>query len=195
MDGDAEFADVHLEGVRVPDADRVGAAGDGWTVAVTTLDHERLALAGPHRRQGSGPVAEALRLWRERGDADPVLRDRLACSWIESEVARLTTARLRATQGRDGPGALGAVAKLLTASADQRVWELCVDMLGPAGTLYDSWETRVPQAAGESRRDVRRAFLRSRGLTVQGGTAELLRTMVGERVLGLPPEPRPEAGP
>lgn len=195
MDGDAEFAEVRLRGLRVPDADRVGAAGEGWTVAVTTLDHERLALAGPHRRQGSGPIAEALRLWRERGDADPVLRDRLAGAWIECEVARLTTARLRATQGRDGPGPVGAVAKLLTASADQRAWELCVDLLGPEGTLYDSWEPAISQSAGESRRDVRRAFLRSRGLTIQGGTAEVLRTMLGERVLGLPPEPSREPGP
>jgi alkylation response protein AidB-like acyl-CoA dehydrogenase len=190
MDGDAEFGEVVLDGVRVPDADRIGAPGDGWSVAVTTLDRERLALAGPHRHRGSGPIAEALRLWRERPDRDPVLRDRLAGAWIDAEVARLTTIRLRATQPADGPGPVGAVAKLLAAEVDQRVWELCVDLLGPAGALYDTWDTGTPRAAGESRRDVRRAFLRSRALTIQGGTAEVLRSLVGERVLGLPPEPR-----
>ncbi|HEX2275421.1 MAG TPA: acyl-CoA dehydrogenase family protein [Acidimicrobiales bacterium] len=195
MDGDAEFAEVRLEGVRVPDADRVGDPGGGWEVAVTTLDHERLALAGPHRRQGSGPVAEALRLWRQGPGSDPVLRDHLAGAWIDAEAARLTTARLRATQGPDGPGAVGAVAKLLTAEVDQRVWELCVELLGPAGALYDTWETGVPRSAGESRRDVRRAFLRSRALTIQGGTAEVVRTMLAERVLGLPPEPGPATPP
>lgn len=195
IDGDAEFDEVLLDGVVVADADRIGEPGEGWAVAVTTLAHERLALAGPGRARGSGPIAEALRLWGERPDHDPVLRDRLAGLWIEAEAARLTTARLRATQGRDGPGPIGAVAKLLTAEVDQRVWELCVELLGPAGALYDSWETGVPQAAGESRRDVRRAFLRSRGLTIQGGTSEVTRTMLGERVLGLPPEPRSGAAP
>ncbi|HEV3400853.1 MAG TPA: acyl-CoA dehydrogenase family protein [Acidimicrobiales bacterium] len=192
MDGDAEFAEVVLDGVRVPDAQRIGPSGDGWAVAVTTLDRERLALAGPHR-QGSWPIAEALRLWRERPDRDAVLRDRLAGAWIDAEVARLTAIRLRATQQPGGPGPVGAVAKLLGGEVDQRVWELCVDLLGPAGALYDTWETGTPGAAGESRRDVRRAFLRSRGLTIQGGTAEVLRSLLGERVLGLPPEPR--AGP
>ena len=191
MDGDAEFDEVLLDRVAVPDADRVGPPGGGWTVAVTTLDHERLALAGPQRAQGSGPIAEAVRLWRERPDADAVLRDRLAGAWIEAEVARLTTARLRATQGRDGPGPLGAVAKLLTAEVDQRVWELCVELLGPEGALYDSWDTGIPRSAGESRRDVRRAYLRSRGLTIQGGTSEVTRTALAERALGLPPEPPP----
>jgi alkylation response protein AidB-like acyl-CoA dehydrogenase len=191
MDGDAELCEVLLDDVRVPDGDRIGEPGGGWAVAVTTLDHERLALAGPHRNQGSGPVAEALRVWRERPRSDPVLRDRLAGAWIEAEVARLTTTRLRATQGRDGPGAVGAVAKLLTAEVDQRVWELCVELLGPGAMRYDSWETGIPRAAGESRRDVRRAFLRSQALTIQGGTAEVVRTMLAERVLGLPPEPGP----
>ncbi|HEX2042194.1 MAG TPA: acyl-CoA dehydrogenase family protein [Acidimicrobiales bacterium] len=194
MDGDAEVSEVVLDEVRVPDADRVGEPGGGWAVALTVLDHERLALAGPHRRPGSGPVAEAVRLWRERRVSDPVLRDRLAGTWIEAEVARLTTTRLRATQGRDGPGPVGAVAKLLTADVDQRVWALCVDFLGPAGTLYDSWETGIPGTAGESRRDVRRAFLRSRALTIQGGTAEVVRSTLAERVLGLPAEPGPTPG-
>ena len=191
MDGDAEFDEVLLDRVVVPDADRVGAPGAGWTVAVTTLDHERLALAGPQRARGTGPIADAVRLWRERPDRDAARRDRLAGAWIEAEVARLTTTRLRATQGRDGPGPLGAVAKLLTAEVDQRVWALCVELLGPEGALYDSWETGIPRSAGESRRDVRRAFLRSRGLTIQGGTSEVTRTLLAERVLGLPPEPAP----
>ncbi len=194
MDGDAEFGEVVLDGVRVPDADRIGPRGNGWTVAVTTLERERLALAGPHRRQGSGPIAEALRLWREQPDRDPVLRDRLAGAWIDAEVARLTTTRLRATQPPQGPGPLGAVAKLLAAEVDQRVWELCVALLGPAGALYDTWQAGTPGTVGESRRDVRRAFLRARALTIQGGTAEVLRSLIGERVLGLPPEPRVSSG-
>jgi alkylation response protein AidB-like acyl-CoA dehydrogenase len=190
LDGDAEFCDVALEGVVVPDRNRLGPVGDGWAVAVATLANERLALAGPRRGRGEGPIAEAVRLWRQRGHDDPVLRDRLIRCWIEAEVARLTVARARSrpAHGPGRPGPEAAVAKLLAAEVDQRVWELCVDLLGPEGALYDSWEPHVPTRAGESRRDPRRAYLRSRALTVQGGTAEIVRNLLAERVLGLPPE-------
>jgi alkylation response protein AidB-like acyl-CoA dehydrogenase len=189
MDGDAEFAEVVIGGARVPDAHRLGAAGEGWAAVTTILLHERLALAGPARGRGSGPIAEALRLWRGRANHDPVLRHRLAGLWIEAEVARLNVARARA-EDAPVPGPEAAAARLLAAQVDQRVWECCVDLLGPAGALYDSWEPHLPSQAGESRRDPRRAFLRSRALTIQGGTAEIVRTLLAERVLGLPPEPR-----
>ena len=182
MDGDAEFDEVLLDGSRVPDAQRLGPPGEGWQVAVATLASERLALAGPTRDRDGGPIGEALRLWHDREDRDPVLRHRLAGLWVDAEVARLTVARARA-----GSSSAAAVASLLTAEVDQRVWELCVELLGPDGALYDSWEPHVPRAAGESRRDPRRAYLRSRALTVQGGTAEIIRTVLAERVLGLPP--------
>jgi len=185
MDGDAEFDEVLLHGVRVPDCDRIGGDGNGWTVALTTLDHERQALARPGRTRGSGPIAEALRLWREQGDHDPVMRDRLARLWIEAEAARLTAVRVAA-----GAPSAAPVARLLTSEVDQRIWEFCVELLGPSGALYDDWNLGIPRAAGESGRDVRRAFLRSRALTIQGGTAEISRSLLAERVLGLPPEPR-----
>ena len=186
MDGDAEFDEVVMDGARIPDGHRLGPAGGGWQVALDTLTSERLALAGPARDRHSGPIAEALRLWSTREAHDPVLRHRLAGLWVEAEVARLTVARARA-----GDSAAGAVARLLAAEVDQRVWELCVDLLGPEATLYDTWETHAPRAAGESRRDPRRAFLRSRALTIQGGTAEITRTLLAERVLGLPSPPPP----
>jgi alkylation response protein AidB-like acyl-CoA dehydrogenase len=184
LDGDAEFDEVVLDGSRVADAHRLGPAGGGWQVAVATLSSERLALAGPTRDRHGGPIGEVLRLWRERKDHDPVLRHRLADLWVHAEVARLTVARARA-----GSSAAAAVARLLAADVDQRVWELCVDLLGPDGALYDSWEPHEPRAAGESRRDPRRAYLRSRALTVQGGTAEIVRTLLAERVLDLPSSP------
>jgi len=185
MDGDAEFDEVVLDEARVPDAHRLGPPGGGWQVAVATLASERLALAGPTRDRDGGPIGEALRLWRDREDRDPVLRHRLAALWIDAEVARLTVGRARA-----GSPAAAAVARILTAEVDQRVWELCVELLGADGALYDSWEPHTPHAAGESRRDPRRAYLRSRALTVQGGTAEITRTLLAERVLGLPSAPR-----
>ena len=185
MDGDAEFDEVVVDGSRVPDAHRLGPPGGGWQVAVATLASERLALAGPTRDRHGGPIGEALRLWRDREDRDPVLRHRLAALWMDAEAARLTVARARA-----GSSSAAAVARLLTAEVDQRVWELCVELLGPDGALYDSWEPHTPRTAGESRRDPRRAYLRSRALTIQGGTAEITRTLLAERVLGLPSPPR-----
>ena len=187
LDGDAEFDAVVIDGAPIPDDHRLGPPGEGWRVAVATLASERLALAGPTRRRHGGPISEALRLWHQRGDENPVLRDRLAGLWIEAEVARLTVARAR---GEAGGRPDGAVARLLTAETDQRAWELCVELLGPEGALYDTWEPHTPGAAGESRRDPRRAFLRSRALTIQGGTAEITRSLLAERVLGLPSAPR-----
>ena len=181
LDGDAEFDEVVLDGASIPDVHRLGPPGGGWQVAVATLASERLALAGPTRHRNGGPIGEALRLWRDREDRDPVLRHRLAALWVDAEVARLTVARARA-----GSPAAAAVARLLTAEVDQRVWDLCVELLGPEGALYDSWEPHVAHAAGESRRDPRRAYLRSRALTVQGGTAEITRTLLAERILDLP---------
>jgi alkylation response protein AidB-like acyl-CoA dehydrogenase len=193
MDGDAEFDEVVLTGARLPDEHRIGPAGEGWTVAVTTLLSERLALAGPARARGGGPIAEAVGLWRSvdrRPDDDAVLRDRVATAWVDAEVTRLLVERARAGVASASPGPEAAVAKLAAAETDQRVWELCVDLLGPEGTLYDDWSFHAPETAGQSRRDPRRAWLRSRGVTIQGGTSEIVRTLLGERVLGLPPEPR-----
>jgi alkylation response protein AidB-like acyl-CoA dehydrogenase len=143
IDGDAEFDEVVLDGARIPDGDRLGPPGGGWDVAVATLTAERLALAGgPSRGRNEGPIAEALQLWRTHEDRDPVLRHRLAGLGVEAEVARLTVRRARAGDGPDG-----AVAKLLTADVDQRVWDLCVELLGPEGVLYDSWDPHTPRVA------------------------------------------------
>ncbi|HYX45051.1 MAG TPA: acyl-CoA dehydrogenase family protein [Acidimicrobiales bacterium] len=185
MDGDAEFDEVVVDGARVPDTHRLGPPGGGWQVAVATLASERLALPGPTRERHAGPIGEALRLWRDREHHDPVLRNRLAGLWVDAEVARLTVIRARA-----GSSSAAAVARLLSAEVDQRVWELCVELLGADGALYDTWEPHVPRAAGESRRDARRAYLRSRALTIQGGTTEITRSLLAERVLGLPPSSR-----
>lgn len=192
LDGDAELDEVVLTAVVVPDTHRIGPPGEGWSVAIDILRSERPALAGPARRRGEGPIAETVRLWHARpaDRADPrteaVLRDRVAGAWIDAEVTRLLVARLRAADPAVGPE--GAMAKLASTEVDQRVWDLCVDLMGPAGTLYDDWSEHTPTTAGESRRDPRRAWLRSRAATIQGGTSEILRTLLAERVLGLPAE-------
>ena len=121
-------------------------------------------------------------LYRERGHDDPVLRDRVVRMWIESELGRLMS--LRAGQlGQTGdPGPVGSVGKLFGAEHALRVHELLVALLGADGMLYP--EFGAGGAPGERTDQVH--FLRSRANTIEGGTSEVMRNILGERVLGLP---------
>src|SRR5580704_12755596 len=195
MTGEAEFNEVYLTDVRVPDADRVGDVGEGWRVAMTTLMNERTSIGGgtgtPAR--GSGAIAEAGRIWSDEViDRVPAQRDRLLRLWAEAEVLRLTN--LRASQNRKAgnPGPEGSIAKLMFAEVNQRIYELCVDLLGPAGLVGYEYEMRraehlgLPGPPGWSRK----MFLRSRANSIEGGTSEIQRNILGERVLGLPGDVR-----
>lgn len=196
MTGQAEFSEVFLTGVRVPDADRVGEAGDGWRIAMTTLGNERNVIGGragaPPR--GSGAIAEAVRLWRAlpAGERHPARRDELMALWSRAEVLRLTN--LRAAAGRRGgqPGPEGSVAKLSFTRLNQDIYELCVDLLGAAATVDADYAMRRVDHLGYvgSAGSSRAYFLRSRANSIEGGTTEIQRNIIGERVLGLPPEPR-----
>ena len=188
--GDAEFNEVYMTEVRIPDAERLGEVGDGWRVSLTTLMNERVAIGGTVPPRGSGPITQAVRLWDRRADKDPALRDRVARLWIDAEVTRLTNLRAQQLRGAGTPGPEGSIAKIAFAELNQRIYDLCVDLLGPEGTLYGSYEMRRPEEASLSGDDVTRMFLRARANSIEGGTSEILRNVVGERVLGLPPEPR-----
>jgi alkylation response protein AidB-like acyl-CoA dehydrogenase len=193
MTGDAEFNEVYFTDARIPDSERLGEVGDGWRVVLTTLMNERMAIGAispddPER----AAISEALAIWRARDAADrvdAVARDRLMGVWVESEVLRLTT--LRAIKQRDAgnPGPEGSVVKALASEHNQRVYDLCIDLLGPEGGLYSSYEMRRPDEINENR-DIHQTFLRSRANTIEGGTSEVMRNILGERVLGLPGEPR-----
>jgi alkylation response protein AidB-like acyl-CoA dehydrogenase len=194
MTGEAEFNEVYLTDVRVPDADRIGGVGDGWRVAMTTLMNERTSIgggSGPPAR-GSGAIAEAVRIWQQTGHQDGPARDRLMKVWIEAEVLRLTN--LRASQNRrvGNPGPEGSIAKLMFAEVNERIYELCVNLLGTdALTDFDYTMRRAEQLGlvgppGSARK----MFLRSRANSIEGGTSEIQRNILGERVLGLPGEPR-----
>jgi alkylation response protein AidB-like acyl-CoA dehydrogenase len=196
MTGEAEFNEVFFTAARVPDATRVGEPGDGWRVAITTLMNERVAIGGTVAGRGAGPIAEALRLWGERwqGDTSPhaaVLRDRLVQRWIRHEVGRLTNLRAAQNRQRGTPGPEGSVAKLAFAEDNKHTYDLCVDLLGAEGTLYPTNFPLVrPDELDYAALDVRRTFLRARANSIEGGTSEVMRNIVGERVLGLPGEPR-----
>ncbi len=193
MTGEAEFNEVYLSDVRVPDSDRIGAVNDGWRASMTTLMNERVTIGGGAAVRGSGPIADALKVWAENPDRhDAVLRNRLAGAWIEAEILRLTNARASANRTKGIAGPEGAVSKLAFAEVNKRIYELCISILGPEGTLFpDDYEMVRPGGAEHmDGGDSRKTFLRSRANSIEGGTSEILRNILGERVLGLPGEPR-----
>jgi alkylation response protein AidB-like acyl-CoA dehydrogenase len=195
MTGEAEFNEVYMSEVRVPDADRIGGVGEGWRVAMTTLSNERSTIGGgggsPAR--GSGSIAEAVRIWQsEQGRRDPVARDRLVRSWIEAEVLRLTNMRAGQNRKAGNPGPEGSIAKLMFAEVNKRIYDLCIDLLGADGLVgYDYTMRRAENLgligpSGSSRK----MFLRSRANSIEGGTSEIQRNILGERILGLPGDVR-----
>ncbi len=188
MTGEAEFNEVYLTDVRIPDTDRLGEVGDGWRVALTTLMNERVAIGSIIRPRQSGAIGEAVALWKERG-GDAADRDALSKLWIEAEVNRLTAIRAGQNRSKGTPGPEGSTGKLQGAELNKRVYEWAVNFIGPEGMLFPSYEYRAPD---ESRieRDLRWSFLRSRANSIEGGTTEIMKNILGERVLGLPGEPR-----
>ena len=195
MTGEAEFNEVYLTEVHVPDADRVGDVGEGWRVAMTTLSNERTTIGGgtgtPGR--GSGSIAEAVRIWKREGSRrNPVDRDRLMRLWIESEALRLTN--LRASQNRKAgnPGPEGSIAKLMFAEVNKRIYELCIDLLGPDGLIDYDYTMRRAETLGlvGPSGSARKLFIRSRANSIEGGTSEIQRNILGERILGLPGDVR-----
>jgi alkylation response protein AidB-like acyl-CoA dehydrogenase len=181
---------VYLTDVRIPDAQRLGDVGKGWAVAITTLMNERVAIGGREVPRGGGVIAQALRLWRSRGHTDPVLRDRLARLWIEAEVLRLTNIRAMQAAVRGTPGPEGSVGKLFAAELTQRITELCVSLLGPEGMLFPEVREHGDGASAGGQIDIRKLFVRARANSIEGGTSEIMRNILGERMLGLPAEPR-----
>ncbi|MHB8670381.1 MAG: acyl-CoA dehydrogenase family protein [Acidimicrobiales bacterium] len=185
--GDAEFNEVFFSDVRIPDAHRLGAVGEGWAVATTTLMNERSALSGAgslgDANVGGGPVDAVVAEARRRGlTADPVMRERLAQALIEGRIIKMTNFRSAAARraGRQ-PGPEGSITKLFQAEYNQRLQELAVEVLGPAAAAWDPCELETATTV--------RGFLRSRANTIEGGTSEIMRNILGERVLGLPKEP------
>jgi len=193
--GVAEFNEVFLSEVRVPDADRIGDVGDGWRVAMTTLSNERTTIGGgggaPPR--GSGSIAEAVRLFhngdRPRGAVE---RDRLMRLWIESEVLRLTNMRASQNRKAGNPGPEGSIAKLMFAEVNQRIFELCTDLLGADALVGYDYTMRRSDGLGlvGPPGTARAFFLRSRANSIEGGTSEIQRNILGERLLGLPGDVR-----
>ena len=191
MTGEAEFNEVFFTDVRIPDSERLGDVGEGWRVSLTTLMNERVSIGGAVAPRGSGPIGQALALWSRRAeeDKDPVLRDRLVALWIEAECARLTNIRASQNRRQGTPGPEGSTGKLHFAELNKKIYELCIDLMGLEGQLYTSYEMVRPETAMASD-SVQKAFLRARANSIEGGTSEIMRNILGERVLGLPGDVR-----
>ncbi|HVU72659.1 MAG TPA: acyl-CoA dehydrogenase family protein [Mycobacteriales bacterium] len=195
MTGDAEFNEVFLDDVFVPDSDRLGDVGAGWQVAMTTLSNERFII-GRDQPRGGGHIAVALQAWREREDCTSAealaLRDRLMALYVQADVTWLTT--VRATAGREGrdPGPEGSVSKVLNAETNKEVSAFAVELLGPAGMLYGLGDRAGYAHADEA--DVQATpqylALRARANSIEGGTTEVMKNILAERWLGLPAEAR-----
>lgn len=195
MTGHAEFNEVYITDARIPDTFRLGGVGDGWRVAMTTLMNERSALGGSGTRRGAGTIGDAVALWASRPDLQtPVLRDRLTSLWLRAEAQRLTSERSRVSASVGGPGPEGSVGKLVGAELNQHIYEFCMDLLGPEGILYDGYGTSGDADAEDWRGPIQQRFLRSRANTIEGGTSEVMRNILAERVLGLPGDLRADAG-
>ncbi len=190
LTGDAEFNEVYMNDVRVPDDLRLGGEGEGWRVSMTTLMNERVAIGGGRSKRGSGAIAQAVDVWKSTGCDDPVRRDHLMKLWVAAEVNRLTNLRAGQLARAGTPGPEGSVGKLAFAELNQAISELCVDLMGPEGQLYTDYESPRRESVGFFTGDPRYFFLRSRANSIEGGTSEVLRNILGERVLGLPGEPR-----
>jgi alkylation response protein AidB-like acyl-CoA dehydrogenase len=191
LTGEAEFNEVFLTDVRLGDDRRLGDVGDGWRVARTTLMNERVSIGGAALPREGSMIGSLTRLWRERpelrtsGGHDAVLR-----LWVAAEAHRLAGDRLRQSLVAGQPGPEGSAQKLIFARLNQEISSLELDLLGSEALRYDNWTMRRPTNVDFFGRSAQYRYLRSKGNSIEGGTSEILRNIVAERVLGLPSEPR-----
>ncbi len=183
LTGTSEFNEVFFDGARTAVDNVVGEVGDGWRVALATLAFERgVGLLG-HQLSFRRELDHLVDVARRNGEiANPVVRQRLTRSYAELEILRFNT--LRSLSGYDGPAAPpeASIAKLYWANWHRRFGELAIDVLGPAGLVTQGF----PYVLDE----FQRTFLFSRSETIYGGSNEIQKNIIGERVLGLPPEPK-----
>jgi alkylation response protein AidB-like acyl-CoA dehydrogenase len=189
--GEAEFNEVYMTDVRVPDAERLGDVGDGWRVSLTTLMNERVSIGGQVPQRGSGIIAMAMRAYEKSPrHGDRVARDQLARLWIEAEVARLTNMRASHMRAQGTPGPEGSVGKMAMAGLNQRIMSFVVDLLGPDGMLYPAGYPMDRPRTAMDLSNPQKAFIRVQANSIEGGTTNIMKNILGERVLGLPGEPR-----
>ena len=195
--GEAEFNEVYMTDVRVPDSSRIGAVGEGWRVSLTTLMNERTAIGGAvggATTAREGPVAGLVEAYR---NMDPAVRtkahrEEVMQLWVRGEALRLTNARAAHNARAGNPGPESSVSKLMLAEFNKDLTAKVVDLEGPAGMVDYDYEFRRPTEISLDGKfgDTHHGFLRARANSIEGGTSEIMRNILGEHVLGLPGEPR-----
>jgi alkylation response protein AidB-like acyl-CoA dehydrogenase len=188
--GEAEFNEVYFTDVRIPDAERLGDVGEGWGVALTTLMNERVAIGGQVSPRGGGFIGEVVKVWRRKDDRDPAVRDQLMRLWVRAEVLRLTNIRAGQMRAVGNPGPEGSIAKCAMAELNKHLGEFAVDLLGPEGMLFPTGYPMDRPHHAMLWGNPQQAFLRMRANSIEGGTTEIMKNILGERVLGLPGDVR-----
>jgi alkylation response protein AidB-like acyl-CoA dehydrogenase len=194
MTGEHAFNEVFFTDVRIPADHLVGAEHGGWELAKVTLGNERVSLSGEGALWGMGPTADDLvALVRAAGGApDPSLRDRLVAVWVESQILGVLRLRMvSAVLAGKAPGAEASVRKAIADAHGQHIMGLARDLAGPHGMLAGSGPVGGWGPSGAAMGDATwsRGFLYAPALTVGGGTSEVQRNIVAEKVLGLPRDP------
>ena len=194
--GEAEFNEVYMTDARVPDSNRIGEVGEGWRVALTTLMNERTAIGGGGggNAKRRGPIDDAVRIWRDTPaeQRNAAHLDQLMRLWCKSEALRLTNMRAAQAAKAGNPGPEGSIAKLMLAEFNKKVTEFSIELMGASGMIDFDYTFRRPDnlSVDGTEGGVRHSFLRSRANSIEGGTSEIMRNILGEQVLGLPGEPR-----
>ena len=194
--GEAEFNEVYMTDVRVPDSHRVGEVGEGWRAALTTLMNERTAIGGGGggNAKRRGPIDDAIKVWQDRpeGARNAADREELLQLFCKSEALRFTNMRAAQAAKAGNPGPEGSISKLMMAEFNKKVTEFTVRIMGMEGQVGYDFSFRRPESLSVdgSENGLRHAFLRVRANSIEGGTSEVMRNILGEQVLGLPGEPR-----
>ena len=198
--GEAEFNEVYMTDARVPDAHRIGDVGEGWRASLTTLMNERNAIgtgegagSGSVRRRGAA-ANDAVDIWKtlDASEQTGARKDTLMKWWVQAEVNRLTNQRAGENAKAGNPGPEMTIAKLAFSELNKGLYEFCIDLMGADALVGYDYTFRRP---GEldvtgTMHGTRYSFLRVRANSIEGGTSEILRNIIGEQVLGLPGEPR-----
>ena len=193
--GEAEFTEVYFTDARVPKENLLGEVGDGWRVSLAILMNERVAIGGNVRERGTGAPGHLLQLWKDRDLTDSVQRDKLLKLWIEQEAVRLTNIRAAESREKGTPGPEGSTSKLYEAEINKSSYEFGMELLGDEALLFPrGYSITQPEINLDNETlgfvDTQSLFLRARANSIEGGTSEIMKNIIAERVLGLPSEPK-----